>query len=199
MSDEQQWYYAVDGASQGPIGQTEFDTLIANGTIRPNTLVWREGMDDWLPLGQMPGASIPALPPRAPSFGGDNPARDDASTFIGALKDGLSRYVDFRTRSNRPQYWYFFLWTLIIGLLSSILDSILGTGTAEGGGIINGLSSLALLLPSLAVAVRRLHDTGRTGWWLLLIIVPIIGWIVLLVFYCLKGEEHPNRWGNPPA
>jgi SulP family sulfate permease len=55
MSDEQQWYYAVDGASQGPISQTEFDTLIANGSIRPNTLVWREGMDDWLPLGQMPG------------------------------------------------------------------------------------------------------------------------------------------------
>jgi len=196
MNAEKDWYYAVDGASQGPINQRDFDALVGNGTIRPDTLVWQEGMDDWLPLGQMPGAKVPIMPPRAPSLGGQSPARDDASTFIGALKDGFSRYVDFSTRSNRPQFWYWFLWSLILGFVTGSIDGILGTGM-EGMGLINSLFSLAIFLPSLAVAIRRLHDIGRTGWWYLLIFVPILGWIVLIVFYCTKGEEHPNKWGNP--
>jgi uncharacterized membrane protein YhaH (DUF805 family) len=67
-----------------------------------------------------------------------------------------------------------------------------------GGSVLSGLASLALFLPSLAVAVRRLHDTDRTGWWVLIGLVPLIGWIIYLVFMCQRGTEGPNRFGADP-
>lgn len=188
-----EWYYAVDGQSQGPVSQSDFDALVSNGTIRHDTLVWQEGMDDWLPLGRMPNATQ-TPPPMAPAWDTSAPVRDDASTFMGAFKDGLSRYVDFSTRSNRPMFWYWTLWNILLGIVSSVIDAILGFGDI---GLVNALLSLALLIPSIAVSVRRLHDIGRSGWWYLLVLVPIVGWIILLVFFCTKGQETPNNWGNP--
>lgn len=192
-----QWYYAIEGASVGPVDQSQFDELVAAGTIRNETLVWQEGMDDWLPFGRAhtPAAQdMPTAPPPAME-GGTDPARADANSFIGALKDGFARYVDFKTRSTRSQFWWWTLWSVLINLVSGVLDVSLGMADFTP---INLLTSLAMLLPTLAVSIRRLHDIGRTGWWYLIVLIPIIGWIVLLVFFCTKTQEEVNKWGVPP-
>ena len=192
----QEWYYAEESTSKGPLSQTEFDALIANGTIRSDTLVWQEGMEDWLPLGNAATRTASdATPARARYVDVEDPARADANSFVGALKDGFARYVDFKTRSTRSQFWWWALWSILLGLATSMLDVMLGMGDV---GPLNSLLSLAMFLPSLAVAVRRLHDIGRTGWWYLMIFVPLVGWIVLIVFFCTATKEEPNQWGNPP-
>lgn len=190
------WYYAVEGASNGPVSDAEFEQLVAGGTIRSDTLVWQEGMEDWLPYAraQGSGGAVP-MPPHAPVHDGHDPARADANTFVGALKDGFARYVDFKTRSTRSQYWWFTLWSLIISIVTGTIDLSLGMGDTGPVGLI---ASIVLFLPSIAVAIRRLHDIGRTGWWMLLVFIPLIGWIVLLVFYCTKSEGYPNKWGPEP-
>ncbi|MGB5863593.1 MAG: DUF805 domain-containing protein [Sulfitobacter sp.] len=191
------WYYAVEGLSIGPINQEEFDAARAIGTVHRDTLVWQEGMDDWLPYGRMDtaGASVPP-PPNAPMGRDYDPARDDANTFTGALKDGFARYVDFKSRSTRSQFWWWTLWVIIFGVVAGFLDVILGT--AENGPI-GMIVSLGMFLPSLAIAIRRLHDIGRSGWWYLIMLVPIVGFIVLLVFFCTRSQDTPNQWGPEPA
>ena len=114
---------------------------------------------------------------------------------MGALKDGFARYVDFRTRSTRAQFWWWVVWSVVLGFAASIVDSLLGLSEV---GAVNGLVSLVLFLPSIAISVRRLHDIGRTGWWYLIILVPLVGWIVLIVFFCTATKEEVNQWGPPP-
>src|SRR6185503_2109130 len=113
-------------------------------------------------------------------------------SFTDAISDGLSKYVMFSGRSSRPAYWWFYLFGLLVVLAALIIDYAIGAG-----GILYALASLALLLPNLAVLVRRLHDSGHSGWWVLIGIVPLIGAIVLLVF-TLQGSEPPNQWGSGP-
>ena len=126
----------------------------------------------------------------------------------------LRRYVQFSGRSRRKEYWMFALFLLIVYIIAMALDSMLGfgtttryadvsdTGAAAGfnstGGIITMLAMLAMFLPSLAVGIRRLHDTDRSGWWLLIGLILLIGTIVLLVFYCTDGTKGPNRFGPDP-
>lgn len=112
---------------------------------------------------------------------------------VRAVAICLSKYATFEGRAARAEYWWFWLFNLIIG---SVLAFIQGSLGQEIG--ISDLYWLAVLVPGLAVAVRRLHDTGRSGWYLLLVIVPLIGWIILLVWYCSKGEAGPNRFGPNP-
>ena len=113
-------------------------------------------------------------------------------SFTEAISDALSKYVVFKGRSSRSAYWWFYLFGLLVGIAAFLIDLALGTS-----GIIYGVSGLALLLPNLAVLVRRLHDSGHSGWWVLIGILPIIGAIVLLVF-TLQGSEPPNQWGSGP-
>jgi uncharacterized membrane protein YhaH (DUF805 family) len=194
MSNE--WYYAVEGTSIGPFDQGAFDQLVADGTVHRDTLVWQEGMEDWLPYSRA-GAGQGGTTASSATSHGDmhDPARADANTFLGALKDGFARYVDFKTRSTRAQFWWWFLWSFIFGVVATLLDFSIGAGDT---GPVNILVSLATFLPSLAVGIRRLHDIGRTGWWVLLMFIPVLGWIVLLVFYCTKTQEQPNQWGPIP-
>ena len=192
-----QWYYAIEGSSVGPVEQAEFDALVASGTIRSDTLVWQEGMEDWLPFGRADQVGAQAsAPPRAPLSDSEDPARADANTFMGAFKDAIARYVDFKTRSTRSQFWWFMLWSVIISIAASFVDVALGMGGDSGP--VGLLASLALLLPALAVTIRRLHDIGRTGWWVLIQFVPLVGIIVIIVFACTKSQEHQNEWGMPP-
>lgn len=93
----------------------------------------------------------------------------------------------------------FFLFNLIISFLLGVIDGVMGTFSPEAGlGLLGGIYSLAVLIPSIAVTIRRLHDTGRTGWWFLLIFIPLIGAIVLLVFMVLDSEEGTNDYGPNP-
>lgn len=117
--------------------------------------------------------------------------------FLMALK----KYAVFSGRAQRAEYWYFVLFYILILIGLSVIDMITGTySEAAGVGLLSGLFGLGLFLPSLAVAVRRLHDTGRTGWWMLVVFVPLVGFIVLLVFTVLDGTSGDNAYGpNPKA
>lgn len=111
----------------------------------------------------------------------------------------LSKYAVFSGRARRKEYWMFALINAIALLALAFWDGAAGTFDYEtGGGLFSGLYSLLVLLPSLAVGVRRLHDTGRSGWWLLISFIPLIGFIVLLVFLTSDSEGGPNRFGPNP-
>ena len=113
-------------------------------------------------------------------------------SFTDAIRDGFSKYVTFSGRSSRSAYWWWYLFGVLVLVVSLAIDYALGAG-----GILYALVALAMLLPNLAVLVRRLHDSGRSGWWILIALVPLIGAIVLLVF-TLQGSDPPNQWGNGP-
>lgn len=109
----------------------------------------------------------------------------------------LKRYFEVRGRSRRMEYWMFTLFSILVGAATSIVDRALGFDW-DSTGPLNGLTSLALFIPSFTVAFRRLHDTDRSAWWLLLIFLPIIGWIWLFVLCVLEGTRGPNRFGPDP-
>jgi uncharacterized membrane protein YhaH (DUF805 family) len=105
----------------------------------------------------------------------------------------LKNYAVFSGRARRTEYWMFFLFNAIITIILSILQSI-----ADIDNLLTGIYGLLTILPSLAVGARRLHDSGRSGWWLLLCLIPFIGAIILLIFFCLDSEEGENRFGANP-
>lgn len=102
-------------------------------------------------------------------------------TFAQAVRSAFSGYATFSGRARRSEYWWFYLFTVLVGIGTSVVDSILDLAFDNELGVVNMLASLALLLPSLAVTVRRLHDTGRTGWWMLLPVVPVIVMICVVI------------------
>ncbi|NJI08249.1 DUF805 domain-containing protein [Aeromonas veronii] len=106
----------------------------------------------------------------------------------------LKQYAVFSGRARRTEYWMFVLCNLIVMLLLGMVDKLIG-GDNE---LISSIYSLAVLLPSLAVAARRLHDTDRSAWWLLLGLIPIIGTLVLIYFMVCNGQQGPNRFGDDP-
>ena len=119
----------------------------------------------------------------------------------------LRRYAEFSGRSRRKEYWMFFLLNLLIGLVVwGLLLATFVAGMSEEAMtvvmtpvfILYGLVALAFIIPGLAVTVRRLHDTDRSGWNILLGLIPIVGVILLLVFYCTEGTPGPNRFGPDP-
>lgn len=107
----------------------------------------------------------------------------------------LQKYAVFSGRAQRAEYWYFALFYLIIYVVLATVDSLLGMSEI---GLLSTLFSLAVLVPSLAVSVRRLHDTDRSGWWFLIVFIPLIGTIVLLVFAAQDGTPGENRFGPNP-
>ena len=111
---------------------------------------------------------------------------------------GLKNYANFQGRASRSQFWWFVLFAAIFYWVAAIIDGILGTPGCMYGGIIAGLYSLAILIPSIAVAVRRLHDTDRSAWNLLWWLLPVIGHIILIVFYVFDSTPGPNQYGPNP-
>ena len=111
--------------------------------------------------------------------------------FGEAISSGFSNYVNFNGRAARSEYWFWTLFAVLVSIVARIVDAIIGAP------IIGAIVSLGLLLPGLAVGVRRLHDLDRTGWWLLLLLTGI-GAIVLLIWDCMKGTDGPNQYGPDP-
>jgi uncharacterized membrane protein YhaH (DUF805 family) len=117
--------------------------------------------------------------------------------FADAVRTCLNKYVDFTGRARRSEYWWFFLFNVGVSIVASIIDAIIGTRSGNGFGLLEGLAGLALLLPGLAVGARRLHDTSRSGWWLLIGLVPCIGFIVLIIFF-VQDSHGDNSYGPSP-
>ena len=109
----------------------------------------------------------------------------------------LKKYAVFSGRARRKEYWYFALFSLLIAIVLAIIEGIVGNLDAETGvGLFGDIYLLAILIPSIAVAVRRLHDTDRSGWWLLIALIPLIGPIVIFVFMVQDSKPGENQYGS---
>ncbi len=111
----------------------------------------------------------------------------------------FENYANFKGRARRSEYWYFTLANVIIGIILAVVDNTLGL-TFEGStsGPIGSLYSLLVLLPGIAVLVRRLHDVGKSGWFFFIALIPLAGIIWLLVVLCREGDDHTNDYGPDP-
>lgn len=109
----------------------------------------------------------------------------------------LKKYADFKGRARRKEFWLFFLLTLVISVVCQGLAAMDGAIGILGSAVAL-VVSLGLLIPSLAVTFRRLHDTNRSAWWILIALIPLIGALVLLYFYVLEGDKETNRFGPDP-
>ncbi|MDD4180453.1 MAG: DUF805 domain-containing protein [Victivallaceae bacterium] len=107
--------------------------------------------------------------------------------------DVLKKYAVFEGRADRKEFWIFWLFNFVIGMILGIIGKVIGMG-----GFLSGIYTLAVLIPVIAVTIRRLHDTGRSGWWILISFVPIIGSLVVLVLCALESQPGLNQYGPNP-
>lgn len=115
--------------------------------------------------------------------------------FLEAVK----KYAVFAGRARRKEFWFFVLFYLIIFFVLAFIDGMTGSLSVETGlGLFSGIFMLAMLIPSISVSVRRLHDTNRSGWWYLIGLIPLVGGIVLLVFFVTDGTSGQNDYGPDP-
>jgi uncharacterized membrane protein YhaH (DUF805 family) len=115
-------------------------------------------------------------------------------SFVDAIKSGFSKYVTFSGRAYRSEYWYWVLFVVIASLVALTLDSAILGYSPSGASPITGIFDLVTFLPSLALAARRLHDMDRTAWWLLIALTGI-GSLLLIIWFCFRGTQGPNRFG----
>lgn len=135
-------------------------------------------------------------PPPLPNSGIVNNHSAEANYGImDWFKKGLRNYANFSGRARRKEYWYFVLVQMGLVIIAMILDAIIFNSEI---GLFYIVVALGLFLPGLAVTIRRLHDTSRSGWWFLISILPLIGSIILLVFLASDTKFETNQWG-PPA
>lgn len=134
------------------------------------------------------------IPPPPPSGYGGAP-QPMGNPLVGYWKRVvLERYAQFTGRAGRPEFWWYFLAGVIIGIVFNVLIAI-----SSIFWVIYVIYGLAVLIPGFAVAIRRLHDTDKSGWWLLIALIPIVGIIVLIVFWATEGTRGPNKYGMPDA
>ena len=111
----------------------------------------------------------------------------------------LSKYATFLGRAPRAEYWWFYLLLVVLYIVAKTADSVLGTGFEEDAiGWVSMIVLLVTLIPFLAASVRRLHDIDKSGWWMLLIFIPLIGAIWLIVLMVMQGTKGDNRFGPDP-
>jgi uncharacterized membrane protein YhaH (DUF805 family) len=115
-------------------------------------------------------------------------------SFTDAIKDGFRHYAKFGGRASRRAFWWWVLFWWLIDVATNLTLQGFGSSSIPLLGL-----WLALLLPSISVSIRRLHDSNRTGWWILIGLIPLIGWLALLIMYLNRGDEAANRFGPPPA
>ena len=118
--------------------------------------------------------------------------------FIETIEVCFTKYFNFSGRARRSEYWFFALFTLLTTSFFVYFEGYMGIFPNTDQAILANIFSLLVIIPSIAVGVRRLHDTNHSGWWLLLSFVIIIGWVVLLIWYCKNSDEGDNRFGSNP-
>jgi len=214
------WHYQLNGQVKGPYSEDQFRALCEARSIHGGTMIWRPGMADWQPLGQVDSPFrallgqhqvMPAYAPQMAHPGAGvvahGPAQDVTNASLWSLYWGAltQRYVGFSGRASRKEYWSYilFFYLFLIGLLIVAFLIDLGIDQNLRNGpvvtlIVGGLYFLAHLLPGLALMVRRLHDLGMSGWFVLLGFIPYIGGIVILVFALIPGQVQDNEHGPAP-
>lgn len=119
--------------------------------------------------------------------------------FVQAIQSGFKNYVKFDGRARRSEYWWFFLFQIIVLLIPDIMmQGEIAHGAMGIGAGLYGIGALVFFLPALGLGFRRLHDTNRSAWWLLISLIPLIGAIVLIVFLASPGTAGPNKYGADP-
>ena len=113
--------------------------------------------------------------------------------FAEAVTSAFTRFIDFSTRSSRSEYWWFFLFYFVVNIVVNVADMMV-----IGSGIPQLIVLLVFLIPTLAVTVRRLHDVGRSGWWIFIALVPVVGFLIILYWMVIGGEDSENRFGANP-
>jgi uncharacterized membrane protein YhaH (DUF805 family) len=110
------------------------------------------------------------------------------------------KYAVFKGRSTRSEYWYFTLFNILAVGVFGLIDQLMGTFNFDAGyGPLSAIYTLAMILPGLGVSIRRLHDTGRSGWWFMITIIPVIGLLVFWYFALLDSDPNPNEYGESPS
>ena len=112
--------------------------------------------------------------------------------------EALKKYAVFGGRARRTEFWMYILFNFIFSMLAFCIDLAVGVATGFGFALLFFLYTVGSIIPSLTVTVRRLHDTGRTGWWMLIGAIPLLGAIILIVFYVQPGQSGPNQYGPDP-
>ncbi len=114
-----------------------------------------------------------------------------------AVKSGFDHFFDWKGRASRPAFWWLYLANVIAVFVAAFIDGLIGLDTL-GGGLLYWIAAIAFFFPVLSATIRRLHDTGKSGWWWWIQIIPIIGFIVMLVFMLTKSDEGKNKYGPDP-
>jgi uncharacterized membrane protein YhaH (DUF805 family) len=222
MMSDAAWYYAVGSEQRGPVSTDDIALLIGRGEIGPHTLMWREGMSEWgAARASLPGSMVPQSwvdglsasptaprPPQLgeqahasagsdgmgdPGFGGD--ATYHPTQFADVIRTVFGRYVQFRGRARRSEYWYWILFVVLVSIALAIVDGFIFGFDENDLAVLGPLFSLGTFLPSLAVGFRRMHDLGRTAWWLLIGFIPLIGSLILIYWFAQRGDEGDNQYG----
>lgn len=111
----------------------------------------------------------------------------------------LRQYADFSGRARRKEYWMFLLINMLIFIVLGFVDKAIGFTFGDSSvGVFYITYSICVTIPGLAVVVRRLHDVGRSGWWYFIVLIPLIGAIILIIWFCKEGEHGENQWGKNP-
>ena len=196
---DKQYYYSQGGQQIGPMSLND----LYNQRVTPETLFWYQGLPNWqkgyeLPelaplFNRMPPPISSAGPPSytPPPIYSNPPLQPTPHAYEWYL--GVwQKYAQFTGRARRSEYWYFVLFNCIALVAVLFIDAALGTSSRQGGtGAFYVIYNLAVLLPSLSVGVRRMHDVGKSGWFLL---IPFYN----LVLACTEGNRGPNQYGADP-
>lgn len=202
------WFFVIAGKQYGPVTEAELDEMCMEGRVGPETLVWREGRADWVCFSQFK-AEMPmavAVPEDGPILTYSSERPEPTNVFGWWWRVISEDYARFRGRARRKEFWSFALVNFMIqaGLLFlSFLVPIGGRNAAGevGGGFLAIAISvfyLGILVPSLAAAARRLHDSGNSGGWLWTLLLPYIGGLILVVLLAQRGDAATNAYGPDP-
>ena len=209
------WFYAMGSEQRGPLDEAGMALAIGRGELGPETLVWRQGMGDWaaartsLPGSLMPqswadglqrsvgmgGRTLPSAQRDVDGSAGAGSGYHHPIVFADVMRTVFSRYVLFQGRARRSEYWYWLLGIVLVSIALATIDGLIFGFEQDSVAVLSPLWSLATFLPSLGVAFRRLHDTGRSAWWLLIGFIPLLGFIVLIYWLAKRGDPGDNRYG----
>ena len=115
-------------------------------------------------------------------------------SFGDSIKYCFSNYANFNGRAGRPQFWYFIVFTWVVGVILNVIDAVAFGSSSIG--VLSTIWAIAVVIPHLAVGSRRLHDTGKSGWMQLLLLIPCIGVIILIIFWAMPTSTAANNYGS---